>query len=470
MEGMKPRFHKGILKSLRRTLKEHEIKFLLSSLESFERILPHTEVSRWTKKIGRDSAHKVSKAWWQSLARQQRRAIGLQLHLPGKDWLLVSSLRRKKAGVGVGDISRVLDDTEMRLCKRILSLASNRLNELQSITSISLALQLTRSFDDNIVLEHLKDSHQLEFSLEDLVDFLRQLSEQSYENKSLSFGVLIDKDEEGTLKNNKRKVFPRDYLAEKKFRAFTDGYRSAYLLDRFGAVKGLVDLEENASQGVKGKHYYPQWSENMALSSLKNVIGFSLTRQGDILYFDKGSLRFTRRFGKWQYWNHSYMMDILENKARAQHVKQEVLGKVVTKLYKYAMDISFRHSGGLFVLLRNANTIHQVVRERDALNDTKRSLLNTEFERFLQDKTILGLDRNVILELASIDGALVFSNHGKLLAYGAVLEPKKRKHVQKEEGSRSKAAVGASHFGLSLKISSDGAISLYQDGTKFIEV
>ena len=80
------------------------------------------------------------------------------------------------------------------------------------------------------------------------------------------------------------------------------------------------------------------------------------------------------------------------------------------------------------------------------------------------------LPRSVAVELASLDGAVVLNNSGRIVAYGAVLTPKRAGALRATEGSRTKAAIGASNYGLSLKISSDGGITVYHDGKQFIEV
>jgi DNA integrity scanning protein DisA with diadenylate cyclase activity len=111
-----------------------------------------------------------------------------------------------------------------------------------------------------------------------------------------------------------------------------------------------------------------------------------------------------------------------------------------------------------------------VVRPGDALADPKRSDTDREFDNFLKGHTIQSLPRPVTVELASLDGAVVLENSGRVLAYGAVLQPKKSGRLRGTEGSRTKAAIGASNYGLAIKISSDGDISVYHNGAKFIQI
>ena len=64
----------------------------------------------------------------------------------------------------------------------------------------------------------------------------------------------------------------------------------------------------------------------------------------------------------------------------------------------------------------------------------------------------------------------MLDNVGSILAYGAVLEPKKKGDIHAEEGSRTKAAKGASNYGVSVKVSSDGDLTVFMLGKEFIRV
>jgi DNA integrity scanning protein DisA with diadenylate cyclase activity len=65
---------------------------------------------------------------------------------------------------------------------------------------------------------------------------------------------------------------------------------------------------------------------------------------------------------------------------------------------------------------------------------------------------------------------VVLANSGKILAYGAILQPKKVGRLRGSEGSRTKAAIGASNYGLALKISSDGDMTVYYKGEEFFRM
>ena len=196
----------------------------------------------------------------------------------------------------------------------------------------------------------------------------------------------------------------------------------------------------------------------------------ALTRHGDILVIDDGTLRFTYRFGRWQYWNHTHLVDLLRNSARVQRVAPGVVPKVVNSIYRAALDVSFRRTGGLFLILRNRKKIDEVVRRVDQIGHQKREVLHREFDGALTRQKVQDFPRSVLVDLAALDGAIVVSNDGQLMAYGAILAPQVQGGGDVEEASRTKAAKAASTYGLAVKVSADGDISVYVRQKEFFGI
>lgn len=71
---------------------------------------------------------------------------------------------------------------------------------------------------------------------------------------------------------------------------------------------------------------------------------------------------------------------------------------------------------GLFVILHNRQRLHELVRVGDAIGDKRRVETDAEFVRALEEHVIQGLHRPVVVELASLDGAVVIANSGEILA------------------------------------------------------
>ncbi|MHB1549969.1 MAG: diadenylate cyclase [Vulcanimicrobiaceae bacterium] len=439
------------------------ILFLEHACGSVERLLPHVQVSAWTEVDYAEA----------SCVRDSTASTAFRVIIPietgdkGTRKSLAARVERRSVPGNAGTGNRTLDEREHQICKLIVERAAIVLGSECSVGSDASVRAITAAFDEYVVANYVESYHDLQMPVSSVFEALRTLSEQTYENHALTFGCILDPTK--TVAGSGQQ-FPGPYLRAKKYKALSDGFRTAYHISSAGHVIGFVDLDrfEKASTG---RHYYPDWSEPIARASHSERCSIALSRQGDILVFDAGSLRFTYRYGRWQYWNHSHLINLLRDRARAQRVPQKILANVVGAIYRIALDVSFRRSGALFVILHNRNNIRDIVKSGDAIGDRGRRPADVEFDGVIAEHKIQGLPRAVAVEIASLDGAVVFENSGVIRAYGAVLQPRKKGRLRGTEGSRTKAAIGASHCGhLAIKVSSDGDITVYHAGEEFIRM
>jgi hypothetical protein len=392
-------------------------------------------------------------------------AVGAQSDRDARS--LTAIVRRRRGATAGGRAKAIIDLREHDICRLIAQRVTEVLQQHGSDSNPASIRAISDSFDEDIVSSHIQGHHGFQTPMAPVLSALHTLSEQSYENKALVFGCILDPQRTGQPSGAS---FPSEFLQSKKYKALSDGFRTAYLVSTDGRVLSFVDLDKYGAVSLTAKHYFPDWAEAIARSSRNGCCGVALSRQGDILVFDEGTLRFTYRYGRWQYWNHSHLVNLLRDKARAQRVPPNLVGRVVGAIYRAALDVSFRRSGGLFIVLHNRNHLRKIVKHGDAIGDNNRGATDREFDEFLKGHTIQSLPRAVAVELASLDGAVVLDNAGHILAYGAVLQPKKQGRLRGTEGSRTKAAIGASNYGLAVKVSSDGDIGVYSKGSEFIRV
>jgi len=438
------------------------VQFLEYAAGAIQRILPHVQVSQWHE----GPWAKPGSAWTSAKRTGIRVNLAIGDQATGRS-LTATVERRHLPGTG-SDVGTILDVSEHRICGLVASRVSEVLKQGQPSSGEASLRAIRDAFDEYVVAQHVETHHGLtSMPVSSVFEALHTLSEQSYENRALTFGCILDPRANSGGQDSR---FPDDFLGKKKYKALSDGFRTAYHISANGRIIDFVDLDRFVTKSLSEKHYYPDWSEPIARASRSKRCGIALSRQGDILIFDQGSLRFTYRYGRWQYWNHAHLVRLLRNRARAQRVRRKVLSRVVRAIYRAALDVSFRRSGGLFVILHNRKKLHSVARVGDAIGDKKRDKEDLAFDSVIGERSIQSLPRAVVVELASLDGAVVLANSGLVLAYGAVLQPKKAGRIRGTEGSRTKAAVGASNYGMAVKISSDGDITVYHNGKAFMKV
>lgn len=238
-----------------------------------------------------------------------------------------------------------------------------------------------------------------------------------------------------------------------------------------GSVGELENLIELRQARVTGRHWFPGWVEPLAYETLqRDALGLALTRQGDILVLDQGSLRFSYRFGRWRFWSHHHLVEVLKTLARTRHVAVRDVARVTDAVYRAALDVSFRRTGALFVVLGAVRRLSDVVRESDQVGHRKRDPVHQALDAAIGGRAIQNLSRAVVADLAGLDDAVVLDAKGRVLAYGAVLEPKRQPKTRDSEGARTKAALASSNLGLALKVSSDGDIAVYKDEERVFQV
>ncbi|HSV69888.1 MAG TPA: DNA integrity scanning protein DisA nucleotide-binding domain protein [Methylibium sp.] len=450
--------------ALQVNLGDHGIQFVEHGTRAIQRLLPHVEVSDW-QEAGWAQPGCV---WTGTERRDVRVTITFGTRSNPAALSLTATVRRRNIPGANSVASEIIDIREHQICDLVAGRISDLLTNAPTLLTDPTSLKAIASeFDESVVSDHIQRHHAIELPVSAVLSALHTLSEQSYENKALTFGCVLDP------KSKKRahsSLFPGDFLRSKKYKALSDGFHTAYWVSTHGAVVDFVDLDRAGEATLSEKHHFPDWAEPIAKVSRKGRCGIALSRQGDILVFDEGTLRLTYRYGQWQYWNHVHLVKLLRDRAKAQRVPKQVLGRVVGAIYRVALDVSFRRSGGLFVILHNKNSLHDIVRPGDAIGDKDRQSTDASFDAVVAQRTIQSLPRSVAVELASLDGAVVLRNSGQVVAYGAVLQPKRSGKLHGSEGSRTKAAIGASNYGLAVKVSSDGDISVYHNGNEFIRV
>lgn len=299
----------------------------------------------------------------------------------------------------------------------------------------------------------------------EIIRYLKVLAQQSYETKPITYGVLVLPRSE--TKQNIA-MFPRDIVGQKRYQALTDGYKTALVLDRTGKVVRLTSLQQI---GEVGEHFRPVWLDPLADTARnREAVGIALTRTGAILVAWQGNLLLSYRLGKWVLWYHSENVEIIREGLTRRGRQPRDMGRLAAKLYRCALDLSFRRTGGLFVTLRSRSNLKKLVRKPEQLSGARRTIGDRALGEWLETNTMVGIDREALTDLAALDGAVVCNRGGALLSYGAVLLLPKARGLGKIEGSRSRAAHSASFFGLSIKISSDGGIDVIESGEKLLSI
>ncbi|MHA4413325.1 diadenylate cyclase [Bacillus cereus] len=284
---------------------------------------------------------------------------------------------------------------------------------------------------------------------ERLFDYSRSLEARTYENSTIGFTYVYNPKKSGDIcliEDSNQKIL--DVLGETQYTFFKIGVNWTYL-----------DYNYVTWHEIKKKNDYkliPEFLYPYQSILEMGECAITKTKRGDLIIYDRSGLLASCRKGEWK---------IYDSRALKNNIV-DYIGeyRVGCNLFEILFDLSYRRHGALIVIDTN-NAYKKVINNQCSLIENGSTLHRALSGRInqinLNEGDITKVSKQLILELASVDGALVLDKSGSVLAFGAIINSHKDAHG--EIGARSTAALSAHLFGLKVfKVSSDGEITLYQ--------
>jgi hypothetical protein len=298
------------------------------------------------------------------------------------------------------------------------------------------------------------------------IEVLRVAALSSYEDQSISSGVLIlDEEESGpapSVPDDQAFRYTHALTGIKTFYRLSDGLETVYLLNRAGFVLDVVEIGTcYPAARLDVPCPTPYRSHALATAGNRNVC-VVLSPSHEIKLFAEGVQVFAFRNARWH---------LLDLKAKYDSWAASVGNRMLAeRLFQTAIDLADAREGALFVVLREPETsLPLLVAPGDQLDaprhaGSRDAPSRGQLLQMLQGRTATGIDPAVLAGLARTDGATVLDPDGRLLAVGAILlhsEPVEPHSSLAVEGARTTAAMAAGRLGAVLKVSEDGLITFY---------
>ena len=308
------------------------------------------------------------------------------------------------------------------------------------------------------------------------IEVLRVAALSSYENRPISSGVLCLGDTSGHPRHSTARLYGQPLTAVKSFYRLCDGLSTVFLVSEDGLLLDIVDISHRARDihafpAIGSPCATPYRQHAAATLGTKDTV-IVLSPSHEIKVFAEGAHVFTFRNAAW------HLLDVEAKYSQwLQMVGHRTLGE---RLFQAALDMADARQGALFVVLRDPDTsAGQLVAHVDRL-DISASTRAAEgqahanrrpLQYLMRGRQLDEIDDSVLRGLASLDGAMVVDDRGRLIAAGAILM-----HPQEDlgyawvsEGARTTAAAAASRYGPVLKVSTDGVLTCY-DTRKLWEI
>ncbi|MCK8604298.1 hypothetical protein [Desulfoferrobacter suflitae] len=329
------------------------------------------------------------------------------------------------------------------------------------------------------------DQERLARTVAEVIRYFESLATSRVEHRELSHGVVIAPPSR-TARPLKEGVYPDDFRKLKRTPLLADGINAALWISPVGEPVGWITTDSLQNLNI---HTAPTGYRFGGLDFLLQAsqalggLSLALRKNGAIVLFEKGKPLFVRHSGKWKAMLWGTVREIIGKK----------YGQIGMVMFDAALLLSAYGHGGILGLVESyPDGLH----EKDCIEIARESVSRSTaegsssgasgrlevpgaspreaqgvhpewlFHRLLPTDDAVLLGASTIAMLASIDGATLVSNNGKLLTYGAVIPNR----PSGSEGTRSGVARELSKQGFVIKISADGPLALYEHGEEIIEV
>jgi hypothetical protein len=307
------------------------------------------------------------------------------------------------------------------------------------------------------------------------IEVLRVAALSSYENRSISSGVLILEGEDDPVRPRRVSQdhlyrYSQDLTAIKSFYRLSDGMETVFLVNRNGDVLDIVEVTRYAEPATLTVPCATRYRPHALATACNANLCIVLSPSHEIKVFAEGVQIFSFRNARWH---------LLDLQAKYEMWESAIENPALSqRLFQTAVDLGDSREGALFVVLRDpASSLSQLVAPADQLDEVRHTggsvPTRGQLLHMLRGRNVHELDPAVLGGLARTDGATVIDRTGRLLAVGAILlhtEPPEPHSNLAVEGARTTAAMAAGRFGAVLKVSEDGLITFYDQQERIWDI
>ena len=284
-----------------------------------------------------------------------------------------------------------------------------------------------------------------------LVVHLAEAKLRTHENAPVSRNVVISP-----------KAIGQEAITERGIQKWLDGLASSHTFFRVDGALRYLDYDEIALDDVKAVQEYkfhPDFLHPFHGKLTSGDFSAHLTNRGDIVVMDEHGLLAANRRGRW------YVYDVQTFK----NFLGDILGgyRLGCNIFDVVLDLSYRRHGALLVYDKHGGVLKAVTNKTSIVHpagtaDKLRAMLSSAVGRVsLSEHSFQKRKKRILLEIASMDGAVIFDDR-QILAFGAIVRP--HDDVESFQGTRTTAAHSAYLWGgTAIKVSADGDITAFFD-------
>jgi len=355
---------------------------------------------------------------------------------------------------------------------KLIELIPQTINELFAKNSkeymgFSLKYSSKISFGDILIAKFLNSaSNEIVNNQLNILLVLQDLSFKYYEDKKCSGGFVFT-DQPEDFKNKIQKINYKFYPFEQTVKLdyslfnspaafrYVDGRNSYYLIDNNLEIHGVLRLTNPDSYSlvarIRNLHLKSLFSD---LSGNHWVSFIGLKEEVYVIVNPDLQLKWTKNH--WRIRDRRIIFLILEEFGLNNNL-QELFVSILFAL----SEIGY----GAGVLIADDN-----LKLPKAVGKIDQTEMGGLLRNQIQSMSIVDLNStNSLLGIISSDGLTTISRDGLILSCGDIIDISEAALLQSQGGGRSQAAIAASFFGLSIKISQNGPMSFFHQGKLILQ-
>lgn len=325
---------------------------------------------------------------------------------------------------------------------------------------------LLASIMDIAVARFLRGDHRKAFwSIQQLIQLLKNLSYQRYEGKPATTGFLIHRTKLPDLRRrirhqkydwtdlNPPQTISDDFFANPLTYRFIDGLSSLFVANIQMQVSGIIKTSATAEREEVDRQTH-QGAFALLQSAGTGAFAVKVNESSEIEVIISPDKLLVRRRGQWRIFDPDIIRSFL-----ARSLGSEEISHLLWTVYTLSKT---RHGTVVLIHERSPRQLAALKRGSVGGGDPLGAILFGK----VKGKSIGALKQSgELLRLLSSDGMTVFSTKGKLLETGFIIDTSHTREVV-AGGGRTTAASAASYFGRVIKVSEDGPIELYHGGKR----
>lgn len=253
--------------------------------------------------------------------------------------------------------------------------------------------------------------------------------------------------------------------------------KSSLMNTRLEILDNHINALETQKKGLK--KFLPE--KRIKTNQDIQFIQFNKNR---IEWFINDSLICVLSNGKWRVQNYELISHIILEFILRQYIQHNdissekfirVVDKIIPRskiLFKNIKELSNKNIGALLFIFKQSEmqkrTIYKKLLNKGILSDNNlKKVIKTDKSNPIN---LYSCDNYLFELICSVDGAVLLDRYFNILSFGEMINNSIETPPVAEAGSRTLAAAKASRFGLSIKVSEDGDISLFEDGSPIIKL